>query len=123
METVGFASSYLFKYSPRPGTPAAEKADQVPDDVKEKRMHRLMKTISAQQLRFNQSKLQTVQPVLIDRLGKKPGQVIGKTPWMQSVVLENAVDRMGTLVDVRIDEAYELSLKGELTLSHRERVA
>ena len=47
-------------------------------------------------------------------VGVLPGQVIGKTPWMQSVVLENAVDRMGTLVDVAIGEAYELSLKGEI---------
>ncbi len=114
VETVGFSSSYVFKYSPRPGTPAAEKTEQVPAEVMEARMQKLMKTIGAQQLRFNQSKLHTVQPVLIDRLGKKHRQAIGKTPWMQSVVLENAVDRMGTLVDVAIGEAYELSLKGEL---------
>ena len=114
VETVGFASSYVFKYSPRPGTPAAEKAEQVPAEVMDARMQRLMKTISIQQLRFNRQMVGTTQPVLIERLGRKPGQVIGKTPWMQSVVLENAVHRMGCLVDVRIDEAYEFSLKGEM---------
>ncbi len=121
VETVGFASSYVFKYSPRPGTPAADKAEQVQAEVMDERMQRLMKTISAQQLRFNQSKLHTTQPVLMDRLGKKPGQVIGKTPWMQSVVLENAVDRMGSLVDVAIAEAYELSLKGEVIGLQRQK--
>ena len=114
VETVGFAGSYVFKYSPRPGTPAAEKAEQVPDEVMDERMQRLMKLISTQQLRFNRQMVGTTQPVLIERLGRKDGQVIGKTPWMQSVVLENAVHMMGRLVDVRIDEAYEFSLKGEI---------
>jgi len=114
VETVGFTSSYVFKYSPRPGTPAAEKTEQVLDDVMDARMQRLMKTISTQQLRFNRQTVGSVQPVLIERLGRKSGQVIGKTPWMQSVVIEDAVHRMGQLVDVRIDEAYEFSLKGEV---------
>ncbi len=114
VEMVGFASSYVFNYSPRPGTPAATKEEQIPDDVKDARMQRLLKTIGVQQLRFNRRMVGSVQPVLIERLGRKPGQVIGKTPYMQSVVIENAVDRMGALVDVRIDEAYEFSLKGEI---------
>ncbi len=114
VETVGFAGSYVFKYSPRPGTPAAEKAEQVPDAVMDDRMQRLMKLISTQQLRFNRQMVGTTQPVLIERLGRKDGQVIGKTPWMQSVVLENAVHMMGCLVDVAISEAYEFSLKGEI---------
>jgi tRNA-2-methylthio-N6-dimethylallyladenosine synthase len=122
VETVGYAASYTFKYSPRPGTPAADKPAQVEEAVKEERMHRLMKTISAQQLRFNQSKLHTVQPVLMDRLGKKAGQAIGKTPWMQSVVLENAVHTIGQMVDVAIAEAYELSLKGEI-VGHKQAFA
>ena len=114
VETVGFASSYVFAYSPRPGTPAAAKEEQVADAVKNERMQRLLKLIGTQQLRFNRRMVGTTQPVLIERMGKKPGQVIGKTPYMQSVVLENAVHRMGTLVDVAITEAYELSLKGEI---------
>lgn len=114
VETVGFAASYVFAYSPRPGTPAANKEEQVPDDVAYARMQTLMKTIGTQQLRFNRRMVGTTQPVLIERLGRKPGQVIGKTPFMQSVVLENAVHRMGTLVDVAITEAYEFSLKGDI---------
>jgi tRNA-2-methylthio-N6-dimethylallyladenosine synthase len=114
VETVNFASSYVFAYSPRPGTPAAEKAEQVAEEVKAERMQRLMRLISTQQLRFNRRMVGTTQPVLIERPGRKDGQVIGKTPFMQSVVLENAVDRMGQLVDVAITEAYEFSLKGEV---------
>ena len=115
VETVGFASGYSYKYSPRPGTPAALRDDQVPAPVQEERLHRLMELLSAQQLRFNQSKLGSVQTVLVDRVGKKPGQAIGKTPFLQSVVLENAVHYTGQLIDVRITEAYGLSLKGEVT--------
>ena len=116
VETVGFASGYSFKYSPRPGTPAADKVMQVPDNVKEKRLQRMMATLNRLQLRFNQSKLGTIQPVLIDRAGKQPGQMIGKTPFMQSVVLENAVHYNGQLIDVAVREAYGLSLKGEVVL-------
>jgi tRNA-2-methylthio-N6-dimethylallyladenosine synthase len=123
VETVGFAASYVFAYSPRPGTPAANKDEQVPDDVAYARMQRLMKTIGIQQLRFNRQMVGSTQPVLIERLGRKEGQVIGKTPFMQSVVLENAVHRMGTLVDVAITEAYEFSLKGEATASLSGRAA
>ncbi len=116
VETVGFASSYVFAYSPRPGTPAADKAEQVPEDVKSDRMQRLMKMIGTQQLRFNRRMVGTTQPVLIEREGRKADQAIGKTPWMQSVVLENAAHRIGELVRVRIDEAYEFSLKGEVVV-------
>jgi tRNA-2-methylthio-N6-dimethylallyladenosine synthase len=114
VETVGFTSSYVFSYSMRPGTPAANMVEQVPEEVKYARMQRLMKTISTQQLRFNRRLVGTIQPVLIERLGRHEGQAIGKTPFMQSVVLENAVHRVGSLVDVAITEAYEFSVKGDI---------
>ena len=114
VETVGFASAYVFKYSPRPGTPAADKVEQVDEAVKETRMRRLMDTLDAQKLRFNQGKIGTIQPVLMERPGKQARQGIGKTPFMQSVVLENAVHYADQLVDVRITEAYSQSLKGEV---------
>ncbi len=114
VETVGFMTGYVFKYSPRPGTPAAEKQDQVSPKVMEARMRRLMDTLAAAQLHFNQRALGTVQPVLVDRPGKRAGQWIGKTPYMQSVVLENAVHYDQQMIDVRISEAYGLSLKGEI---------
>jgi tRNA-2-methylthio-N6-dimethylallyladenosine synthase len=114
VEMVGFVSGYTFKYSPRPGTPAADKDDQVPEEVKNARMRRLMDTLTAQQLRFNQSKIGTVQKVLFDRPGRKEKQMVGRSPFMQSVVLENAVQYNQQLVDVQITEAYAQSLKGEV---------
>lgn len=112
VETVGFASAYMFKYSPRPGTPAADKAEQVDEAVKEARLARLMDVATRQQLRFNQNTIGRTLPVLVERPGRKPGQMIGKSPYMQSVVIEDAVALMGQLVHVQIDEAYEFSLKG-----------
>jgi tRNA-2-methylthio-N6-dimethylallyladenosine synthase len=112
IETVGFASAYMFKYSPRPGTPAADKAEQIPEAVKEERLARLLETATRCQLNFNRSCIGRTMPVLIERVGRKDGQAIGRTPYMQSVVLENALSLMGQMVDVRIDEAYEYSLKG-----------
>jgi tRNA-2-methylthio-N6-dimethylallyladenosine synthase len=123
VETVGFASGYSFKYSPRPGTPAAERETQVPEPVKIERLQRLMDALSAQQLRFNKTMLGTVQPVLFDRPGRKAGQRIGRTAYMQSVVIENAVQYDQQLVDVAIREAYALSLKGEVVAQHHPHTA
>jgi tRNA-2-methylthio-N6-dimethylallyladenosine synthase len=123
VETIGFASSYCFKYSTRPGTPAAEKEMQVAESVKEERMARFLEVIGREQLRFNQSKIGSVQSVLFDRLGKKPGQMIGKSPYMQSVVLENATEFMGMMVDVRITNAYTLSLHGEIVSAEQRKSA
>jgi tRNA-2-methylthio-N6-dimethylallyladenosine synthase len=75
-----------------------------------------MDTLTAQQLRFNQSKIGTVQTVLVDRPGRKEKQMVGRSPFMQSVVLENAVHYDQQLVDVQITEAYAQSLKGELAV-------
>jgi tRNA-2-methylthio-N6-dimethylallyladenosine synthase len=114
VETVGFASAYSFKYSPRPGTPAAEKQDQLPEALKEERLARLQALIAAQQLVFNQRAFGTVQPVLFDRKGKRSGQALGKTPYMQSVYVDDAVHLASQLIDVRITGAYANSLKGEV---------
>ena len=123
VETVGFAASYCFKYSPRPGTPAAEKEWQIEESVKEERMARFLEVIGRQQLRFNQSKIGTVQPTLVERRGKKPGQMIGKTPYMQSIVLENAGDYVGQMIDVRITEAYTLSMRGDVVSAEQRKIA
>ena len=128
IETVGFASAYAFKYSPRPGTPAAGRDEQVDEMVKEQRLATLFSYTQAQQLHFNQSKVGTVQRVLFDRAGKQAGQMIGKSPYMQSVVLDNAVDYAGQLIDVRITAAYLNSVKGEVVspvheTRHAERVS
>jgi tRNA-2-methylthio-N6-dimethylallyladenosine synthase len=114
VETVGYASAYSFKYSQRPGTPGAEMDAQVPEEDKKRRLAALQNMLNRQQAAFNQSKLGQTMPVLLDRLGKLQGQMQGRSPYMQSVYVEDAVDDAHALVDVRIIGAYANSLKGEI---------
>lgn len=114
IETIGYAQAYSFKYSPRPGTPAAEKETQLPEKLKEARLAELQRYLSAQQLHFNQSKVGMVMPVLFTREGRKSGQLIGKTAYMQSVYMEDAVHLRDQMIDVRVTAAYAQSLKGEV---------
>lgn len=117
VEMVGFAQAYSFKYSMRPGTPAAEQAAQIEEAVKDERLARLQDLLNVQQQAFNQRMLGTVQRVLLDRAGKRLGQWKGRTPYMQSAYVENAVHYKDQLVDVRIVGAYANSLRGEVVTS------
>lgn len=125
---VKYAQAYSFKYSPRPGTPASVNEDQVPEDVKSERLARLQALINEHQLEFNESTLGREMDVLLEREGKLEGQLLGRSPYLQSVHVDltkhdNALDLtgdkpyskfMGKLVRVRIVEAGPNSLKGEL---------
>jgi tRNA-2-methylthio-N6-dimethylallyladenosine synthase len=108
---VNYAQAYSFKYSPRPGTPAAEIDEQVPAAVMDERLQRLQALINAQQLAFNQASVGRRTNVLLERAGKKPGQLIGKTAWLQSVHLETSAS-MGDLIEVEILSAGPNSLAG-----------
>jgi tRNA-2-methylthio-N6-dimethylallyladenosine synthase len=108
---VNYAQAYSFKYSPRPGTPAAELDDQVPGPIMDERLQRLQALINAQQLAFNQASVGRRTSVLLERTGKKPGQLIGKTPWLQSVHLETGAF-IGDVIDVEILSAGPNSLAG-----------
>lgn len=109
---VGYAQAYSFKYSPRPGTPAAGLGDQVPEAIKSERLAMLQELLNAQQVAFNQSCVGRVFTILFDRKGKHAGQLIGRSPFMQSV-FATAPDRLlGQSVEVRIDEARSNSLAG-----------
>jgi tRNA-2-methylthio-N6-dimethylallyladenosine synthase len=111
---IGFAQAYTFKYSARPGTPAAALPDQVPEAVKEERLAGLRQVLEEQQMRFNRLSEGAIMPVLLDRRGRRPGQLQGRSPWMQSVHL-NAPDALrGTLQSVVIDSARLMSLSGRL---------
>jgi tRNA-2-methylthio-N6-dimethylallyladenosine synthase len=112
VETVGFASGFSFTYSPRSGTPAANKNDQLSEREKAARLQVLQALLVKQQTRFNESKIGTIQPALFDRPAKWAGQWRGKSPFMQSVVVENTGDINNRLVDVQITEAYAHVLKG-----------
>jgi tRNA-2-methylthio-N6-dimethylallyladenosine synthase len=99
---VQYAAAYSFKYSIRPGTPAASMADQVPEAVKDERLARLQAAITEGSLAFNNSTIGRRCKVLLERPGRKPGQLIGKTPWLQSAVVSIPGAVIGDIVEVEI---------------------
>ena len=111
---IGFIQAYSFKYSPRPGTPAAALDGQVPDPVKVERLAVLQDLLNEQQLAFNQSCVGRVMPVLLDRSGKFPGQLVGRSPYMQPVHTDGSEDLFGAVVDLRVEAGYANSLSGVL---------
>ncbi|MDE3061091.1 MAG: tRNA (N6-isopentenyl adenosine(37)-C2)-methylthiotransferase MiaB [Pseudomonadota bacterium] len=118
VEQVGYASAYSFKYSPRPGTPAAVE-EQLPEAIKDERLQRLQELIRRKQLAFNESCIGKTMTVLLDRDGKYDGQLVGRSPYMQSVHVMGAEEYRGQLVDVRITEAYMSSVAGIIPASSR----
>jgi len=113
---VGHAQAYLFKYSPRPGTPAADMADQIPMPLMDERLQRLQAQIVADQTAFNDKTVGRTTDVLLERPGKFAGQLIGKSPWLQSVHVLAPDLSIGDIVTVQITDSGPLSLKGELTM-------
>ena len=111
VDAVRYASAYSFKYSPRPGTPAATMEDQIPRDIMDDRLQRLQARINEHQLSFNRSKVGTDTQVLIERRGKHPGQMIGRSPWLQSVHLDTGA-QPGDIVDVTLVVAGANSMTG-----------
>ena len=109
---VGYASAYSFKYSPRPGTPAADRADQVAEEVKAERLQRLQALLAEQQRAFNASCVGRTLPVLIEKPGRKPGQWVGRSPYLQPVHIPAGAGTVGEIVDVAIDAAEGNSLFG-----------
>ncbi|MGV2433440.1 MAG UNVERIFIED_CONTAM: TRAM domain-containing protein [Rickettsiaceae bacterium] len=115
MKTVKYASCYSFKYSPRPGTPGATKENQVPENIKTERLRILQEAIAKEQLEYNQSFTGKVIPVLFEKEGRLEGQLIGRSPYMQSVHISNpSGDLMGKIIDVKITRGLASSLSGEL---------
>ena len=113
---VGHAQAYSFKYSPRPGTPAADMADQIPMHVMEERLQRLQAQIVADQTAFNNKTVGRTTDVLLERPGKFAGQLIGKSPWLQSVHVLAPDLSIGDIITVQITDSGPLSLKGEPTM-------
>ncbi len=114
VETVGYASAYSFKYSPRPGTPAEQMEAQVSEEVKSERLQRLQALIQRQQQQFNHRSIGQRMGVILDRPGRHAGQLVGRSPYMQAVHLEGAAHLMGALVEVEIVDASANSLTGVL---------
>ena len=111
VEAVGYAQAYSFKYSPRPGTPAATMGEQVPEDVMDDRLQRLQAALNRDQAAFNAATVGRTCTVLLERTGKLPGQLIGKSPWLQSVHLVSQAS-IGDLVEVTLAEAGANSMLG-----------
>lgn len=107
---IGHSMAFSFKYSPRPGTPAATMADQIAPEVMDERLRRLQSLIVDQQIAFNQRLVGQRTEVLIERPGKYPGQLIGKSPWLQSIVVDEGA--IGDLIEVDIVAAGPNSLTG-----------
>ncbi|MDP3371723.1 MAG: tRNA (N6-isopentenyl adenosine(37)-C2)-methylthiotransferase MiaB [Candidatus Paracaedibacteraceae bacterium] len=114
VRAVNYAQAYSFKYSIRPGTPAGSMDLQVPEPIKVERLAELQGLLNEQQLSFNQSKVGTIQKVLVDREGKRDGQLSGKTPFMQSVHFEGNLRLQGEIIDVKITGALPNSVSGEI---------
>ena len=113
VEAVGYAQAFSFKYSPRPGTPAATMAGQIAPAVMDERLQRLQAALQRSSLAFNQASVGRRCAVLVERTGRQPGQWLGKSPWLQSVHFEGAVG-IGDLVEVELIEAGPNSLGGSL---------
>jgi tRNA-2-methylthio-N6-dimethylallyladenosine synthase len=115
VETVGYASAYSFKYSPRPGTPAADLSDQVPEAVMAERLARLQAALNAQHLAFNARTVDQDVDVLIERPAKQPGRMLGRSPWQQLVTIDSLDHGIGDTVRATIVAAGPNSLEGRLT--------
>ncbi|MGN6848957.1 MAG: tRNA (N6-isopentenyl adenosine(37)-C2)-methylthiotransferase MiaB [Sphingomicrobium sp.] len=111
VDAVRYASAYSFKYSARPGTPAASMEGQIPREIMDDRLQRLQARINAHQLAFNRSKIGCETQVLVERKGKLPGQMIGRSPWLQSVHVETAAEP-GNMLDVTLVSAGPNSMTG-----------
>jgi tRNA-2-methylthio-N6-dimethylallyladenosine synthase len=115
---IGHASAYTFKYSARPGTPAATMEDQIDPEVMDERLQRLQALINTQQTAFNVASVGKRTDILLERRGKYPGQLIGKSPWLQSVHVFSDEAKIGDMISVDLVSAGPNSLAGETVKEH-----
>ena len=109
---IGFAQAYSFKYSPRPGTPAASDEEQVPEAAKNERLALLQTLLNEQQAAFNRASEGHTMAVLLERTGRRAGQLVGRSPYMQAVHLAAPLRLLGKIVEARIDAGHPNSLAG-----------
>jgi len=114
VRAVGYASSYAFKFSPRPGTPAAEMKEQVDDGVKAARLTALQALLEEQRQAFNRACVGRRFEVIFEKPGRREGQILGRSPYMQAVFAEGPASLFGAMVEVEIVEARPNSLRGEV---------
>jgi tRNA-2-methylthio-N6-dimethylallyladenosine synthase len=114
MRQVGYASAFAFKYSRRPGTPAASLPGQVEEAVKEERLARLLALLEDQQRAFNAAQVGRTLDVLFEREGRHDGQILGRSPYLQAVHVEGPKSLIGQVAPVRITASAMNSLTGDL---------
>ena len=117
VDQVKYASAYSFKYSERPGTPAANSEDQVDEAVKSERLSALQQLLDAQQMAFNKNCEGDTMSVLVERIGGYEGQMTGRSPFMQSVYFEGSDDQLGQILPMRITQGRQNSLTAEIISS------
>jgi tRNA-2-methylthio-N6-dimethylallyladenosine synthase len=122
VEEVGFAGAFSFKYSPRPGTPAATRDDQVDDAEKAERLAQLQECIDRHQAAFNAASVGKTFDVLFEKPGRLPGQLVGRSPYLQPVNVMAASSLVGEIAAVRITAAGPNSLFGELAGAEQEHI-
>ena len=114
IDEVSFAGSFSFKYSPRPGTPASDMDDQVPEDIKSERLRALQALIDRQLAAFSRGCIGKTMDILFEKPGRHPGQIVGKSPYLQPVQVMAPPSLIGTIAPVRIDDTGSYSLFGTL---------
>ena len=120
---IGFAQSFSFKYSPRPGTPGAAMPRQVKEAVRDARLAELQALLDVQSTEFNRRTVGLTVPVLLERPGRHPGQLVGRTPWLQAVHLDAGGHEIGDMLEVEITACHPHSLAGRLPVSLLEMPA
>ncbi|MBL0934552.1 MAG: tRNA (N6-isopentenyl adenosine(37)-C2)-methylthiotransferase MiaB [Rhizobiaceae bacterium] len=110
---VDYAQAFSFKYSPRPGTPGAEMKFHVEERVKDERLQELQALLTNQLEAFTQSRVGMVMDTLIEKRGRRDGQIVGRSPWLQPVILDETVGRIGDIVRVKVSSAGRNSLFAE----------
>jgi tRNA-2-methylthio-N6-dimethylallyladenosine synthase len=114
---VNYASCYSFIFSARPGTPAANMQGLIRPEIASERLARLQALLNEQQLEFNKKCVGLTMPVLLDRKGKREGQIQGRSPYNQSVFVEGNERLLNKIIDIKVTEGFDKSLTGELKLT------
>jgi len=114
VKEVNYASAFSFKYSTRPGTPGADMSGQVAEEVKSERLQRLQALLNEQQESFNRNCLGRKMDILLEKKGRREGQLIGRSPWLQSVIVDGDLGNIGDIVHVEITKAAPNSLNAVL---------
>ena len=116
---IGYAGAYSFKYSPRPGTPAADMRETVSADEMDERLVRLQELIDSQQSAFNRAAIGTTVDVLFERTARNPGQIVGRTAYLQPAHVMASTELIGQVLPVTIASLERYSLLGELAAARQ----